>query len=51
MCSVASENLRSTTRFHIDFAWWERSEEDLNIYLRRLLPADLRAVLPADESD
>ena len=39
-----------TTRFHIDFAWWERSEEDLNIYLRRLLPADLRAVLPADES-
>ena len=41
----------STTRFHIDFTWWERSEEDLSIYLRRLLPAGLRAALPADQSD
>lgn len=40
-----------STRFHVDYAWWEHSEEDLNIYLRHLLPADLRATLPTDESD
>ena len=41
------------TRFQIDFSWWDRSEENLDIYLRHLLPAELRASLSevADEND
>lgn len=38
------------TRFQIDYGWWEHNDEDLNIYLRRLLPADLRDQLPAADA-
>ncbi|MCY4010142.1 MAG: hypothetical protein OXF22_10385 [Anaerolineaceae bacterium] len=40
-----------STRFHIDYAWWERSAEKLDIYLHHLLPADLRDRLPEDAND
>ncbi|MDX2160747.1 MAG: hypothetical protein SF162_05430 [bacterium] len=30
------------TKFHIDYAWWEKSDEDLRVYLLSHLPADQR---------
>lgn len=40
------------TKFHIDYDWWERSNEDLRIYLLSHLPAEQRNYLsqvPEDE--
>lgn len=39
-----------STRFHIDYDWWEQNEENLDIYLHHLLPADLRERLADDSS-
>ncbi len=31
-----------TTKFHVDFAWWDRSPDDLRTYLLSHLPPDQR---------
>jgi hypothetical protein len=31
------------TKFHIDFAWWDRNDQDLQIYLRSHLCSDHQA--------
>ncbi len=30
------------TKFHIDYDWWEKDEQDLNTYMLTHLPSDLR---------
>lgn len=35
------------TKFHIDYSWWERGEEDLRLYLLTHLPSDRRDVILA----
>jgi hypothetical protein len=38
------------TRFYIDYTWWERSEEDLNIYLlSHLLPEQRDSLAQSSE--
>ena len=39
------------TKFHIDYAWWERSDEDLNLYVLSHLPPEHREVLGADSEE
>jgi hypothetical protein len=37
------------TKFHIDYSWWERGEDDLRPYLLTHLPAERRdAILASD---
>lgn len=36
------------TRFHIDYEWWKRSNQDLNLYLREHFCDEHRAVFPSD---
>ncbi len=31
-----------TTKFHIDYDWWEKSDQDLHTYMLTHLPSDLR---------
>jgi len=31
-----------TTKFHIDYDWWEKDNQDLNAYMLTHLPSDLR---------
>lgn len=38
------------TQFHIDYTWWERSDEDLRQYLLTHLPPDRREQFTAHES-
>ncbi|PMB48273.1 hypothetical protein CEN41_01705 [Fischerella thermalis CCMEE 5330] len=38
------------TQFHIDYTWWERSEEDLRQYLLTHLPPERRDQFIANES-
>ncbi|PJF40637.1 MAG: hypothetical protein D6737_00720 [Chloroflexi bacterium] len=38
------------TQFHIDYTWWERSQEDLSIYLLSHLPPEQRDQLSGYDS-
>lgn len=38
------------TKFHIDYAWWERENNDLRSYILTHLPSDLRDQM-ADKDD
>ena len=39
------------TKFHVDYHWWERTEEDLQIYLLSHLPPEQRERLSQRELD
>jgi hypothetical protein len=39
------------TKFHIDYDWWERSREDLRIYLLSHLSSETREWLSQNEDD
>lgn len=39
------------TKFHIDYDWWERSNDDLRIYLLSHLPIEKREYLSQVEED
>ncbi len=39
------------TKFHIDYDWWERSNQDLRIYLLSHLPPEVRERLSQSEHD
>ncbi len=36
------------TKFHIDYSWWDRSDEDLRLYILSHLPPEQRDALTAD---
>ncbi|MFN8529938.1 MAG: hypothetical protein U0670_15160 [Anaerolineae bacterium] len=36
------------TKFHIDYGWWERSDEDLRVYLLSHLPPEQRDKLTSN---
>ena len=33
------------TKFHIDYAWWENQDRELNVYLMSLLPEEKRSYI------
>jgi hypothetical protein len=39
------------TKFHIDYSWWERSEEDLHTYLLSHLPPEQREAMSANSNN
>lgn len=39
------------TKFHIDYDWWERSRDDLRIYMLSHLPSDVRDRMTQAEDD
>lgn len=39
------------TKFHIDYDWWERENNDLRSYMLTHLPADLREKFNENEED
>ncbi len=39
------------THFHIDYDWWERSDDDMRTYLLTHLPAEQRELVATSNSD
>lgn len=39
------------TKFHIDYEWWEKENDDLRAYMLSHLPSDLREKFDEDETE